>query len=127
MTNLQAIADSQWLQLSPVTQAHRYRWLDELDSLVDRELHAAFRQDFPVFTPLEGMKGRELLVKAPYDSMYGDYLQMRIFELAGQMEHYNNTLSRFQSAYRAYAAELCRSHASPRRQWNFGGVYHAGI
>ena len=77
------------------------RWLSFLDRIIINDVLKTHEGYDCRFENFEGYSpdrvGDELIVKAPYDQMYIEYLKMKIDEENGETARYNNTATMFNS------------------------------
>ncbi len=116
MTNMEAVAQVNYLCSNQIEDMYKLQWLDRLDRLVIKELHAAF-DGLDIFDHSAELQERELLVKPPYDEMYLYYLEMNIHAITGENVKYNASLDRFNASYKAYGDYLCRTTPAKRVPW----------
>lgn len=114
MTIDQAIGLCDALQPNQYPRELKCAWLETLDGRLFRELlgtHADCPQP-PVFPYDPDTDGeRELLVPAPYDQdVYCHFLQSRIHRENGETARYNQAVTLYNSAFRAYAQDYHRTH-----------------
>lgn len=87
-------------------------WLSELDGIIYREILSTHLETagkgFPGYhggTPMS----KALLVPAPYDRLYIPYLEMRLFDVLGEITRYNNAAQQYNTALLAYADQVNRA------------------
>ena len=81
-------------------EAHKLRWLNEVEQAIFRELlltHEGDRQE--TFTPYETADDTELQIPAPYDRVYPLWLESRIHYHNGETARYNNAAAAFDEAW----------------------------
>lgn len=111
MTLRGVIAEVDSLKPNQYTGAQKVRWLSECDSMIYHTIIATHKRPesdagrFVGYDPDTDMD-TELLVKAPYDTIYRYYLEMQIELNNKELNSYNNTsrvyntaLLEFQAAY----------------------------
>ena len=97
------------------------RWLSFLDRIIINDVlktHEGY--DFRRFENFLGYSpdklGEELIVTAPYDQMYIEYLKMKIDEENGETARYNNTATMFNSYLALFRKWYNKTHMP--LQWN---------
>ena len=114
MTIQEAIALCDELRPNHYPEEMKIRWLSKLDGRIFRELlqtHA----DCPVdrFDGYNATTAEDtvLLVPAPYDEdVYNYFLQAQIDKENGETTRYNQSITMYNAAYRAYANAYHRDH-----------------
>lgn len=115
MTILEAVQAVDAVLDDPCTYAQKVRWLSELDGQIFRRLHLTHGEQAGEPHYDENTDPQtELLVSAPYESLYSAYLAGRILECMGQRERSEYARADFQRRLDAFASDYHRSH-TPRR------------
>lgn len=90
------------------------RWLSFLDRIIIEEVlktHEDYDEKYDLF---EGYScnnmGVKLIVDAPYDQMYLEFLKMKIDEENGETARYNNTATMFNSYMTMYKKWYNKNH-----------------
>jgi hypothetical protein len=77
------------------------RWLSFLDMIIINDVlktHEDYDEKYDLFEGyFTGNLGVRLIVEAPYDQMYVEFLKMKIDEENGETARYNNTSTMFNS------------------------------
>lgn len=83
----------------------KFRWVAELEGIVKREV---IQED--VVTPLEypADADKELVVKAPYDNVYGLYVEAMIDYYNKEIPNYNNSAAMFEVRFTDYKKDYIR-------------------
>jgi hypothetical protein len=122
MTASEAVAFVDKMKPNRFSPEEKYRWLTDIDGMIVRELIDA-HEDSPLTGEFKGyIYGKdddvELIVPAPYDSLYRWYLESQID--LGNMEigKYNNTKNLFNQQYLAYTDHYNRTHM-PKNKGGF--------
>lgn len=114
MTIDQAIALCDALRPNQYPRELKIAWLSKLDGRIFRELlltHADCPMDsFAGYdTAMDG--GTQLLVPAPYgEDVYNYFLQAQIDKENGETTRYNQSITMYNSAFRAFADDYGRNH-----------------
>ena len=83
------------------TDDDKYKWIATVDGLISLEVH----QDAEATTyKLQDDADKELLVKAPYDDIYGLYVAAMIDFHNKEYNNYNNSVLMFTDRLEAYKA-----------------------
>lgn len=87
-------------------------WLSELDRQADTELHRTHKGPWPPFGGYPGdvSMNRELLIPPPYDGVYLWYLELRLWDAAGELRRYNNAVQKFNAAWQSYKDYVNRTY-----------------
>ena len=92
----------------------KVRWLSFLDRLIINEVlktHEDYNEKYDLFEGYQtGNLGAKLIVEAPYDQMYIDFLKMKIDEENGETARYNNSASMFNTYFGMYRKWYNRNH-----------------
>lgn len=103
------------------SEEDKYRWLTQIDGMILRELvetheggelpdaFAGYSAEQDAYT--------ELLVRAPYDTLYRYWLEAQIDLGNSETAKYNNSMQLFNSAYLTYTDWYNRTHMPKRRGW----------
>ena len=109
-----AISAAEELRPSEVTRAQMIRWLSALDGQIWTEIIKNYDGFTPSTMPIYGDSDEHtdtvLLVEAPYDELYVDYLVMRIDLNNADYERYNNEAVQFNTQYKAWENTYNREH-----------------
>ena len=116
MTIVQAIALADRVAANDIEQAIKLKWLSDLDLQLVDEVFNRHRgtciQNFNGYDETTDANSTELLVKAPYDMLYVDYLEMRIHQQHKEIERYNNARLIYERS-RARFDNYINSHYMP--------------
>ena len=121
MTVYEAINRAVALRPSEVSRDTMVLWLSALDGKIWTEIVSQYEDHTPETMPVyDGDDDTEeaetaLLVPAPYDLLYVDYLVMRIDLENDDYERYNNRAIQFNSEYREYVDWYNREHVHSKR------------
>ena len=113
MTLFEAI--SQVNNLKPNTYSHtdKVLWLSTLDGIIKTQIidthEGAEQVEFNGYDEDTDLS-TELLVPAPYDSVYVLWLSAQIDFANGEYDRYNNGVLAYNDAYTAYANHYNRTH-----------------
>ena len=120
MTVLEAIGLADEMKPNSVPQVMKVRWLCVLDGLIWRNVFRThgMRGEFQPYDPDTDL-GRELLVKAPYDTLYRRWLEAQIDLSNGEYERYNAQITVFSDEYAAFENDFHRNHRPVRRGRRF--------
>lgn len=105
MTIIEAIAQIDELKPNTISQTQKVKWLSKLDGMVKRlivDTHEGgdaipfygYTEDTPVDT--------ELIVPAPFESMYIHWLEAQIDYAHGEYGKYNNSIQVYHNEWEAY-------------------------
>ena len=114
------------LKHNTYTEGEKIKWLSDLDGNVFETIHKTHEGGAVSFrgyndtTPYD----TELLVPAPWDSLYLHFLEAQIDYYNGEYNRYNNSASRFTQAFREYADNYHRTHkpVAPASGFSQGGA-----
>lgn len=113
MTIQEAIALCDELKPNHYSESVKRSWLSKLDGQIFRELMMP-RENCPVETFMgyaDAEEDTELLVPYPYaEDVYNNFLQMQIDRENGETARYNQSVTMYNNAYRAFAADYNRNH-----------------
>lgn len=114
MTVNSVIEQTMKLHPDTITDAVKCRWLSELDGKIMRE--TMLREDFvPYKFPEDGEK--ELVVKEPYDNLYGLYLIAMSDFFSGEMANYTASAVLFEEAYLEFRKNYIRNNIPPSHNY----------
>ena len=122
MKIVEAISRIDGLKHNTYTQGEKIAWLSNLDSMVKRliiDTHeggeditfTGYNENTDVYT--------ELLVPAPFDEMYLQWLEARIDYANGEYDKYNNAILMYQTTYDGYANYYNRNHMPKGQKMKF--------
>lgn len=99
--------------------AEKMRWLSEVDGMIVREIIDT-HEDSPLEGPFEGYvpgadEDTELLVPAPYDSIYRWWLESQIDMSNMEIGKYNNSSTMYNRALVSFSDYYNRTHMPVRR------------
>ena len=96
---------------NPITQEIKLSWLTALDHYLYTDVILTHEGgDEVTFTPYEDGIDSELLVPSPYDSLYVEYLKMKVFYETHEYTRYNNSMSIFNKMLSAGRGAYHSSH-----------------
>lgn len=128
-----AITEATSLRPSEVTRSTMIRWLSALDGQIWQEIISHYKDPEPDTMPEYDPSGTHtnpdtvLLVPAPYDLLYIDYLVMRIDLQNADFERYNNYAQRYQEEWQAYVDWYNRNHTHVNGKTENGVYYNWAI
>ena len=122
MKIVEAISRIDGLKHNTYTQGEKIAWLSNLDSMIKRliiDTHeggdevtfAGYNENTDVYT--------EMLVPAPFDEMYLQWLEARIDYANGEYDKYNNAILMYQTTYDSYANYYNRNHMPKGKKIRF--------
>jgi len=105
-----------------LTDEQKIAWLSALDGQVYRELILTHEKP-----PVEGYDGytsetdrsTELLVHEPYTQVYTYWLCAQVDLVNAEIGKYNNDMTLYNNAFKAYGDWYTRTHMPKRRVWQF--------
>ena len=113
MKLMKAIAKIDSLKQNTYDRSEKIAWLSELDGMVKRQIidtHEGGSQvpfsGYDLSTPDE----QELLVSAPFAEMYLLWLEGKIDYYNGDYTRFNNAMTLFDAAYKAFGDDYTRTH-----------------
>lgn len=113
MTLIEAINRLDSLKPNGYTQSEKVAWLSDLDGMIKNQVIDTHEgSDEVVFkeytddTPLD----TELIVKSPYDDLYIHWMESKIDYANGEYVKYNNSITRYNDIYQAFANDYNRQH-----------------
>lgn len=99
------------LKNNPIPHEIKLSWLTALDHYLYTDVILTHEGgDEVTFTPYEDNVDSELLVPAPYDSLYVEYLKMKVFYETHEYTRYNNSMSVFNKMLSAWRGTYHSSH-----------------
>lgn len=127
-----AISEAQALRPSEIQRSMMIRWLSALDGQLWQEIVSKYIPDddtpdtMPEYDPSATHTNPDtvLMVQAPYDEMYIDYLVMRIDLINADYERYNNGAVRFREEWQAYVDWYNRNHTHVNGQLEDGTYFN---
>ena len=110
MTAQEVITQVQHKMPSLIKENLMYRWLSELDGRITLELINPYgdAQKLPVYD--ENSSDANMLVPAPYDFLYIDYLEMQIARANGEQQRFSIAQGAFEEKYEAFRRWWMRTH-----------------
>lgn len=123
MTVLDAIQRIDILKPNGYSQEQKVEWLSTLDGIVALEIINAYKGgELFVFEPYDNQNlTRELLIPAPYDKVYGYWLEAQIDYTSGETRRYQNSMTMYNEAYKDYARYYNRTHMPIGKKFTFRG------
>ena len=113
MKIIEAIQAVDTLKPNAYSELEKIQWLSKLDGIIKTEIIDTHEGNEDITfngydenTSLE----TELLVKAPYDSIYVSWLESRIDYANGEYAKYNNSTTVFNTDYASYEKYYNRNH-----------------
>lgn len=111
MTILEVINDLDFNKPNQYSMAQKIKWL----SNIDRDIYEVMKRHEGELQEFNGYSEEipmdiELLVKAPYDKLYGYYLEAQVDYYNQEMSRYNNSIAMFNNAYEEWINYYSRMH-----------------
>ena len=107
LTAGQVLAQVDSLLPNAYTREEKLRWLLQAESTVLREIVGPVtREELPV--PSELTESSVLTAGAPYDALYGLYVQAQIHDADGDMARWNDAMTLWNRGVEALQAETLR-------------------
>jgi hypothetical protein len=107
------------LKNNPVSRETKVRWLGELDEMVYREVILTHEggedMSYTPYTP-DTDGDTELLIPFPHDTVYVEYLKMKINSELYEYTRYNANLEAYTSMMDAFRKAYNREHMPLRRR-----------
>ena len=122
MKIIEAINRIDSLKHNTYTNADKIEWLSRLDEMVLRLIIDTHEGGEDVlFSPYDERDdiGADLLVPAPFDSVYVHWLEAQIDYYNGEISRYNNSMAMFNEEYAAYQRYYNRNHMPKSRGFKF--------
>lgn len=92
----------------------KVRWLSFIDHLIIEEVlktHEDYDEKYDLFEGYSADNvGMKLIVSAPYDQLYTEFIKMKIDEENGETARYNNTATMFNSYLTMYKKWYNKNH-----------------
>lgn len=122
MTLFEAISQINNLKPNTYSQSDKVKWLSTLDGIIKTEIidthEGAEQVEFNGYDDDTDIS-TELLVPAPYDSIYPLWLSAQIDFANGEFDRYNNGVQAYNDAFSAYEKHYNRTHLPKGRKFNF--------
>lgn len=122
MTLIEAIDQANALKPNTYGHTDKVKWLSTLDGIVKREIidthEGAEEVTFNGYDEDTDL-ATELLVPAPYDSIYLRWLETMIDYANGELARYNNSAQAYNDAYNAFARYYNRTHMPKGKKFKF--------
>lgn len=121
MKIIEAINRIDSLKHNTYTQSDKVLWLSRLDAMVKKHIIDTHEGDKVAFTGYDDSTDpqTELLVPAPYDEMYLQWLEAQIDYHNGEYDKYNNATEMFNTAYEGYQNYYNRTHMPKGKKFKF--------
>lgn len=115
----EAIALVDKLKPNLISLEEKYRWLSDVDGLIVREVidtheGSALTEPFKGYIP-EVDEDVELIVPAPYDSLYRWYLESQIHLANMEIARYNNAKAMYNQMHLTFTDYYNRTHMPKQR------------
>jgi hypothetical protein len=92
----------------------KVRWLSFIDRLIINDVlktHEDYDEKYDLFDGYSADKlGEKLIVPAPYDQLYTEFVKMKIDEENGETARYNNTATMFNSYLTVFKKWYNKNH-----------------
>lgn len=122
MTLIEAIGRINELKPNTYSHTDKVKWLSTLDGIIKTEIidthegaeevtFTGYNEDSDLTT--------ELLVPAPYDSIYLRWLDAQIDYANGEYDRYNNAVQAYNDAYAAFERNYTRTHMPKSTKFKF--------
>lgn len=122
MTLIEAIDQVNALKPNTYNHTEKVKWLSTLDGIIKREIidthEGAEEVTFTGYDEDTDL-ATELLVPAPYDSIYLRWLETQIDYANGELSRYNNSAQAYNDAYNAFARYYNRTHMPKGKKFKF--------
>lgn len=122
MTLFEAISQINNLKPNTYSQTDKVKWLSNLDGIIKAEIidtHEGGEQvEFNGYDENTDIN-TELLVPAPYDSIYTFWLSAQIDYANGEYDRYNNGVQVYNDAYSAFEKYYTRTHMPKSNKFKF--------
>lgn len=122
MTIIEAINRVDVLKPNTYTQAAKIKWLSDLDGMIKAEIidtheggENVIFKEYTMDTPID----TELLVPAPYDSIYLKWLESQIDYSNAEYGKYNNSSVAYNTAFSAYERYYNRTNKPIQHKLKF--------
>ena len=128
---MEAIRRIDELKHNTYTVGEKIMWLSELDGNVKKTVYDTHLPnegetvtEFTGYTEedVEDGDGPELLIPAPWESVYVLWLQAQIDYYNAEYDRYNNAIISANSVLQSFESAYHRSHRMSRTAFNRGGV-----
>ena len=122
MTILEAITRIDTLKPNNYTLIDKVRWLSVLDGIIKKEIIDTHEGgDDVVFNGYDEatLQETELLVPAPYDDIYINWLESQIDYANAEYGKYNNSATAYNNAYSAFEKYYNRQHMPIQHKLKF--------
>lgn len=113
MTIMDALYRIDEVKPNRYSQSEKIKWLSIIDGVIKSEIIDTHEGgEDVVFNGYDDSTeiSTKLLVPAPYDDIYLFWLESRIDYWNGEYDKYNNSITTYDTAYRAYANHYNRNH-----------------
>ena len=122
MTLIEAIDLINALKPNTYTHTDKVKWLSNLDGIIKNEIidthEGAEKVTFDGYNEDTDL-ATELLVPAPYESIYRYWLEANIDYANGEYGRYNNSVQAYNDAYKAFAGYYNRTHMPNGKKFKF--------
>lgn len=121
MKIIEAINAIDALKHNTYTQHEKLQWLSRLDWMVKREIVDVHEGEEVTFEAYDDQTDpeTELLVPAPYDEVYMRWMEAQIDYHNGEYGKYNNSITMFNEAYKAFSNYYTRTHMPKGKRLKF--------
>jgi hypothetical protein len=113
MTIIEAIFLADGTADNDIEQDIKLRWLSALDQKLAAGVygtHVGTEVDFHGYDDTTDQSETELLVPAPWDELYVDYLTMRIYLMQNEIDRYNNAAVVYAESLRQFLHDYNTTH-----------------
>lgn len=118
----EAIARIDSLKHNVFTQGEKVAWINQLDGMVKAQIIDTHEGGEDVyFKPYDESvdMDADLLVPAPFDSVYVRWLEAQIDYYNGELARFNNSMAMFNEEYAAYQRYYNRNHMPNGKKFRF--------
>lgn len=131
MKIMEAIRRVDELKHNTYTVGEKIAWLSELDGIVKKTVFDTHIPNVgevvPTFTgytekDVEDGNGPEMLIPAPWDTVYIMWLQAQVDFYNNEMDRYNNSIASVNSTLQNFENHYHRTHGMHGTAFNNGGV-----
>lgn len=107
MTPNKAIETVDRLKPNSYNEEDKLGWINELEGMVQR---LVIQTDEVKELAYPDDMDKELLIPAPYDDVYGKFLEAKIDYYNREYDHYNNSAIVFETRYSEYKKDYIRNN-----------------
>lgn len=104
------------LKPNTVDVEDKFDWINEVEGILYKNVFERAEDttfELPTYD-YEADQDIELLIQAPFDTVYFHYLSAKIDFTEGEINSYNNNMSLYNTVYDEFAADYRRKHMPKR-------------